>query len=168
MVYKYNCSRWNTFHRKTFLARLQEHLGNSMGTIRPITNPSFSAVSNHCRECDHSMRTSGFSIIESRYDITYTTRNGINAYQTHFTFTRCWHSATYTIIHAVGCVNSAMRCTLELVFIAFFVFFVSWLRPFGIPTVYLIEFLEAASCFVKNVFKTPTNEGNSVFWNAYG
>ena len=49
-------------------SRIQEHLGNSIYTSQPLTEPSFSAIMQFAYSCDHRLKDSQFRIIDSAWD----------------------------------------------------------------------------------------------------
>jgi len=73
VVYNYNCSRCNSRYigstERLYFSRIQEHLGNSIHTFRPISTPSYSAIREHAHQKDHPMDTTQFSIIDSATDL---------------------------------------------------------------------------------------------------
>ena len=69
LVYEFNCCDCNatyigatTRHLRT---RVSEHLGVSHRTGIQITNPSFSAIRNHCNTHNHHFDENNFKIITS-------------------------------------------------------------------------------------------------------
>ena len=69
VVYEYNCSGCNARYigssRRSFRTRRHEHIGISIHTGRPISNPSFSNIRNHSEEHDHPLLHSNFRIVKT-------------------------------------------------------------------------------------------------------
>ena len=72
VIYEYTCSSCNARYigstERHFFSRIQEHLGNSIYTFRPLTNPSFSAIRSHSQEKDHVVSCKNFKIIDTAID----------------------------------------------------------------------------------------------------
>jgi hypothetical protein len=77
IVYQYTCSSCNAGYigstERLFFSRIQEHLGNSFRTFRPIAKPNESSIRDHSHSLDHPMHTIDFRIIDSAQD-TFTLR----------------------------------------------------------------------------------------------
>ena len=56
---------------RAFKTRRFEHLGRSIHTGRPITNPSFSNIREHAEQENHPLSHSNFKIIRSMPDKTF-------------------------------------------------------------------------------------------------
>ena len=74
VIYEYKCSSCNARYIgstcRAFKTRRLEHLGRSIHTGRPITNPSFSNIREHAEQENHPLSHSNFKIIRSMPDKT--------------------------------------------------------------------------------------------------
>ena len=74
VIYEYKCSSCNARYIgstcRAFKTRRLEHLGRSIHTGRPITNPSFSNIREHGEQENHPLSHSNFKIIRSMPDKT--------------------------------------------------------------------------------------------------
>ena len=70
IIYKYKCHDCNAMYlgksKRQFRVRIFEHLGRSIRTNRPLSNPSFSAIRKHSEESDHRIEIDSFSVLTSR------------------------------------------------------------------------------------------------------
>ena len=67
VVYKYTCHCCNAMYigktKRQLTVRIHEHLGRSVRTNRPITNPPFSAIRTHAHTSDHPIKKGSFEIL---------------------------------------------------------------------------------------------------------
>ena len=74
VIYEYKCSSCNARYIgstcRAFKTRRLEHLGRSIHTGRPITNPSFSNIREHAEQENHPLSQANFKIIRSMPDKT--------------------------------------------------------------------------------------------------
>ena len=70
VVYKYECHCCNAMYigktKRQLRVRIHEHLGRSVRTNRPLTNPSFSAIREHSLGADHPILMSSFTVLSSQ------------------------------------------------------------------------------------------------------
>ena len=70
IIYKYECSCCNaTYYGRTkrqLHARMFQHLGLSIRTNRPLSNPPFSAIRQHSEAEDHPINKDSFSVLSGR------------------------------------------------------------------------------------------------------
>ena len=69
VVYEYNCSSCNAGYvgstTRAFKTRRLEHMGRSIHTGRPLSNPPYSNIRIHSEEHDHPLRHTDFKIVSS-------------------------------------------------------------------------------------------------------
>ena len=74
VIYKYKCSSCNTGYigstERMYFSRIQKHLGKSIRTFRPLTNPSHSVIRDHAWNLDHPLNANDFSILDSCRDLS--------------------------------------------------------------------------------------------------
>ena len=76
VVYKFQCARCSSSYigrtRRQFKVGVDEHLGISTRTNRILGAPAFSAVREHCTDCNHELLRDSFSVVSrapSVYDL---------------------------------------------------------------------------------------------------